>query len=436
MSNETKINSNKRKIDEEKWNELSREDIIQRCKQLEKHVEQLRNVLNKTDEKEKTNKTMRPFDFNKYSRRHIFLKFIYLGWDYHGLVVQETTTQTVEDYLFEALLKTRLIEQRATSNYNRCGRTDRGVSAFSQVISITVRSKQSANVDCLSSTDELNYVQMLNGVLPSSIRCIAWAPVPDGKSARFDCSSRAYRYYFPRANLDLNRIQQAANDLIGTHDYRSFCKIDITNSEPTFIRRIDRITVEPFDHDDHSRNPGYQMCELLVHGSGFLWHQIRCIVAILLLIGQGKEEISLIKSLLDIEKYPRTPNYQIASELPLVLFDCQFDDINWICDENSLRLTICHLQRHWSSFQIRATMIRSMLNQLENQLTSDEQGIILGQLGLIENDSSSLLSSINNQRKSYQPILTRAVRDSVETKLEKYQNKKAKLGTTNQDDTT
>jgi len=55
------------------------------------------------------------------------------------------------------------------------------------------------------------------------------------------------------------------------------------------------------------------MCELMVHGSGFLWHQIRCIVAILILIGQGKEEVNLVKELLDIEKYPCTPNYQIAS---------------------------------------------------------------------------------------------------------------------------
>jgi tRNA pseudouridine(38-40) synthase len=57
----------------------------------------------------------------------------------------------------------------------------------------------------------------------------------------------------------------------------------------------------------------YQMCELLVHGSGFLWHQIRCLVSLLILIGQGKEEIELVQALLDIDKYPSTPNYQIAS---------------------------------------------------------------------------------------------------------------------------
>ncbi len=61
-----------------------------------------------------------------------------------------------------------------------------------------------------------------------------------------------------RANLDLDRIRQAAADLIGTHDFRSFCKLDITKTEPTFIRRIDHITVEQLiiDNDQNSTNPG------------------------------------------------------------------------------------------------------------------------------------------------------------------------------------
>ena len=168
------------------------------------------------------------------------------------------------------------------------------------------------------------------------------------------------------------------------------------------------------------------MCHMIVHGSGFLWHQIRCIVALLLLIGQGREEISLIKSLLDIEKYPSTPNYQIASEQPLVLFDCQFEGIQWIYDPSTLRLTIGHLQRHWASFQIRATMIRSMLINLEHEIVDHQPSPIFDQLSLIENDM--------NNRKNYQPILTRPVRDSVESKLEKYQNKKSKSTVTNEEE--
>ena len=38
------------------------------------------------------------------------------------------------------------------------------------------------------------------------------------------------------------------------------------------------------------RENGYAMCELTVVGQAFLWHQIRCIVAVLFLIAQGKEE--------------------------------------------------------------------------------------------------------------------------------------------------
>jgi len=54
--------------------------------------------------------------------------------------VQEDTEKTIEAVLFDALLKTRLIESRATANYHRCGRTDKGVSAFSQVTNATAHS--------------------------------------------------------------------------------------------------------------------------------------------------------------------------------------------------------------------------------------------------------------------------------------------------------
>lgn len=68
--------------------------------------------------------------------RHVLLKLYYLGWDYHGFTTQENSGQTIEHHLFAALQKTCLIECRETSNYHRCGRTDKGVSAFSQVIHI------------------------------------------------------------------------------------------------------------------------------------------------------------------------------------------------------------------------------------------------------------------------------------------------------------
>ena len=48
----------------------------------------------------------------RYNTRHVALKFLYLGWDMHGFAVQEDTEKTVEAALFDALTKTKLIENR------------------------------------------------------------------------------------------------------------------------------------------------------------------------------------------------------------------------------------------------------------------------------------------------------------------------------------
>ena len=82
----------------------------------------------------------KPFDFSRYHKRHVALKVAYLGWDYHGFASQESTENTIESHFFAALFKACLIESRADCNYSRCGRTDKGVSAFAQVVSLDVRS--------------------------------------------------------------------------------------------------------------------------------------------------------------------------------------------------------------------------------------------------------------------------------------------------------
>lgn len=46
------------------------------------------------------------------------------------------------------------------------------------------------------------------------------------------------------------------------------------------------------------------MYYLEIVGHAFLWHQIRCIMAVLVLIGQGNEDPSIITELLDVERNP------------------------------------------------------------------------------------------------------------------------------------
>lgn len=141
------------------------ETLIQRIEELEGELEMLRSQLKESREaagdkeslshnegikckpdancskKGKKAGKERPFDFSAHPRRHVALRLAYLGWLYQGFAVQENTDNTVEARLFEALLKTRLIQDRQSSNYHRCGRTDKGVSAFSQVSFISNRLK-------------------------------------------------------------------------------------------------------------------------------------------------------------------------------------------------------------------------------------------------------------------------------------------------------
>lgn len=135
------------------------EALTQRIKDLEAELQKLKSQLKETSEagdvvdlkpspsppentsskKGKKAGKERPFDFSAHPRRHVALRLAYLGWAYQGFAVQENTDNTVEARLFEALLKTRLIQDRQTSNYHRCGRTDKGVSAFSQVSSLRLK---------------------------------------------------------------------------------------------------------------------------------------------------------------------------------------------------------------------------------------------------------------------------------------------------------
>uniref|UniRef100_T1J741 Pseudouridine synthase I TruA alpha/beta domain-containing protein n=1 Tax=Strigamia maritima TaxID=126957 RepID=T1J741_STRMM len=343
---------------EEDLTDWSKPDLIKRIRQLESHVKQLRNVLAKKSYTDDGNKAckQKPFDFTKYNKRHVALKVAYLGWDYHGFTVQEDEAKTIEDALFTALIRTRLIDCRENSNYHRCGRTDKGVSAFSQVISIDLRSNFDSGLGVINCgnkrkncDEEIRYTHILNKVLPKEIRVLAWAPVDVDFSARFSCFKRTYRYYFPKSDLDIEKMKIGCGYLIGEHDFRNLCKMDVGNGVVKFIRKITRAEINPITNSDEG---GYQLFEFIISSQGFLWHQVRCIVAILFLIGQTVESPTVIEDLLNVEKCPRKPQYDMASELPLVLFDCDFK-LEWIVDEESNTQAIQNYQREWSNEAIK-----------------------------------------------------------------------------------
>ena len=109
--------------------------------------------ISDADMKRKTKK-QKPFDFTRYHKRHVALKMAYLGWDYHGFASQESTENTIEGHFFAALTKACLIENRADCHYSRCGRTDKGVSAFAQVVSLDLRSNLAEGLGIVISGDQ------------------------------------------------------------------------------------------------------------------------------------------------------------------------------------------------------------------------------------------------------------------------------------------
>lgn len=363
----------------------------------------------------------------KKSTRLIALKLAYIGRNYGGFEYQPSVP-TIEEELWKALVKSCLIvpdnpdEVRWEKfDYSKSGRTDRGVSAFGQVIGIKVRSnrplpkEEQPTADAAVSdqsdvarpeggsgavgeeqatgepveeetavekpfddhTDEINYCRILNRLLPLDIKVLAWCPsVPADFSARHHCRERQYRYFFtqpaylpvprnlenPKAKalgvkdgwLDIEAMREAAKKFEGVHDFRNFCKIDPSKLVKKFDRRIfecDVVEVEdagtalPFLDDPAFNYSGQELAAaerkqtpkvyyFHVRGSAFLWHQIRCMVAVLFTVGQGLEAPSIIDDLLDIEKVPRRPNYTLASDSPLVLWDTVFPDITAPRDDN------------------------------------------------------------------------------------------------------
>ena len=95
------------------------------------------------------------------------------------------------------------------------------------------------------------------------------------------------------------------------------------------MRRIYNFSVEPVHINQ--QNPQLSMWMCVIRGSAFLWHQVRCMMAVLFIIGRGEDDDSVIDLLFDIEKLPdQRPNYDIASEAGLILSDCGFDDLEWV----------------------------------------------------------------------------------------------------------
>lgn len=163
------------------------------------------------------------------------------------------------------------------------GRTDAGVNAYGQV----------AHFDLETRYDPRRLMQSINHFSrPHTIGVVSSEEVDIEFHARFSAKSRHYVYkilnrpsvnvinkglqHWVRRDLDINKMQEAANYLLGKHDFSSFRASECQSNSP--IRTIDKIDIVK-DGDN---------IEVRVSALSFLHHMIRNIVGSLILVGEGK----------------------------------------------------------------------------------------------------------------------------------------------------
>ena len=212
----------------------------------------------------------------------------YDGYAYRGWQSQKNCKNTIQTQLELALGK---IANEIIKVY-AAGRTDAGVHAKAQIVHFETNVNRSVTAWILGT----------NSYLPNDISVVAAHVVANDFHARFNAIGRSYEYViyndtaraallYGRAAweakpLNIISMQQAAQYLIGEHNFSSFQGSDCQALSPVkIIKQIDLIRI------------GAQI-KLLISANGFLHHMVRNIVGTLLAIGSGNKPISWIKYVL------------------------------------------------------------------------------------------------------------------------------------------
>ncbi len=216
----------------------------------------------------------------------------YDGTDFSGWAAQPDR-RTVAGVLAAEL--TRVLG--AVDGLTVAGRTDAGVHATGQVCHVDVPGAAWARVG-----DTL--VRRLAGLLPADVRVFAAVEVPGDFDARFSALSRRYEYRvadapygadplqarytlaWPRP-LDLERLNAAARDLTGEHDFAAYCR---RKEHGTTIRALTRL--------DWRREPD-RVVVATVAADAFCQAMVRSLVGALLPVGDGRRPVPWPAALLD-----------------------------------------------------------------------------------------------------------------------------------------
>ncbi len=212
----------------------------------------------------------------------------YDGTNYHGWQRQKNGI-TVQEVLEDVLSEMFGVETVVTG----CSRTDAGVHARIYVCSFCGETTIPA--------DKIPFV--LNTKLPDDIRVYKCEEVSDDFNARFHTVTKAYEYkivnrafqnpllrnfawHYP-IELDVEKMQKAAEIIKGKHDFASFCAAG--SVVKSTVRNITELTV---------RKDG-DIITVRAAADGFLYNMVRIIVGTLVYVGNGKLSENDIKDLIE-----------------------------------------------------------------------------------------------------------------------------------------
>lgn len=222
------------------------------------------------------------------SARTIALGIEYDGTAFSGWQVQPDR-ETVQSVVEAALAKFLCAPVPTIC----AGRTDAGVHATHQVVSFQSPAVRS----------QASWVRALNTFLPKSVS-VRWArEVPDDFHARFSAVSRTYEYWILNdpirspvlenrtgwvfRPLDVDRMREGAEALLGTHDFTSFRAAECQAATP--VRTVTELRIARLG----------RLVGVRISANAFLQHMVRNIVGALIYVGSGREPPEWIGQVLE-----------------------------------------------------------------------------------------------------------------------------------------
>ena len=219
--------------------------------------------------------------------RNLRLDICYDGTRYRGWQRLPGTDNTIQGKLEQTLSRILGEQVEVTGS----GRTDAGVHAKCQVV----------NFHCDSAMTCQELLSQLRRYLPEDIGIYSCRDVSPRFHARLNAREKTYRYriwnsdgpcVFDRRfvtvlpqKLDIEKMRQAADYLLGTHDFSAFCANK--HFKKSTVRTIFSLDIELLGEE----------VRITVTGNGFLHNMVRILVGTLVEVGLGQREADSIPEL-------------------------------------------------------------------------------------------------------------------------------------------